>query len=103
MKTPKSVKIGPLRFSVTTFKPENEAIGDVSFNECRIRIANTCKQVQQETLLHECMHMLFFICGRKELADDEQLVSAISPQLLCMLRDNPDMVKYLMEQKKETT
>jgi hypothetical protein len=47
--------------------------------------------------------MLFFICGRKELADDEQLVSAISPQLLCMLRDNPDMVKYLMEQKKETT
>jgi hypothetical protein len=92
------VKIGPFTFEVHSVGSlEGNAIGDVSYNQCRIRIADTCKQVRQETLLHECLHMLFYVSGRCDLADDEGLISALSPLMLQFLRDNVDTINYLLD------
>ncbi len=93
----KSIKIGPLKFAVSVEDFSDTAIGDVSYPKCKIRIADICKQVQQETLLHECLHMLLFISGNTEHADDEGLVSSLSPMLLSFLRENTNLISYLLE------
>lgn len=58
---------------------------------------------QRETLLHESLHAMLAVgqldalmAGSME-GFDEHLVSALAPILLSWMRDNPDVVVYLIE------
>lgn len=63
-------------------------------------------QAIRDTLLHECLHAILFIdgiCSALGLNHDkeEKLVGLLTPRLLALLRDNPQLVAYLTEVLKE--
>lgn len=102
---PESVKIGahqfpvkwgyiesdehPWLFGLTTSKDTTIHINDVDVSRSQIR----------DTLLHECMHG---ICVDLNLnfadGEEEQIIRGFTPWLLMLLRDNPDVVAFLLEE-----
>jgi hypothetical protein len=57
----------------------------------------------QDTLLHETLHAIIAKTGLREAGGplhgdaEEQVVQALTPMLLHMLRDNPGLVGFLVE------
>jgi hypothetical protein len=73
-------------------------------NKLAITIAHDLPvQVQQDTLLHEVMHAVYFTVGNplhtkfKAHGDavEELGVASLAPLLLGVIRDNPDLIDYL--------
>lgn len=50
-----------------------------------------------DTLIHECLHHFFRTSALTAIdsGDEEQIVNFLAPNLLAMLRDNPDLVEWL--------
>lgn len=56
----------------------------------------------RDTLLHEALHAIFALQGLENVYTDaqvEDLICRISPALLDMMKKNPDMVEYLLEDR----
>ena len=60
------------------------------------------RSLEQETLMHELLHAIYATQGatlklakRSEL--EEASVCALSPMLLTALRENPELVRYLLK------
>lgn len=51
--------------------------------------------VKAGTLLHEVLHLVLDISGRKTEAGDEALVSTMASALHAFLRDNPAAVEWI--------
>lgn len=55
------------------------------------------ESAKREVLLHEVMHAVWFVAGRRtDKIDDEAAVSILAPTLLDTLRRNPELTAYLM-------
>lgn len=51
---------------------------------------------QRETMMHEVLHTVCFVSGLShELDAEEGLVRRLTPVLLQVIRDNPELVEYL--------
>lgn len=52
----------------------------------------------KETLLHELMHVCYFISGRdhEDTFKEEDTIRFLSPTLLAVLRDNLPVARYLL-------
>ena len=60
----------------------------------------------RDSLLHEVLHWCVVVSGVQRVGEEwrdaeEGFVSAISPTLLGVLRDNPELVEYLMSTEDE--
>lgn len=108
MKFPSRVKIGPYVFSVhfskevvkkRAKKHADQCYGITSFDLLEIAVLPTGNTIEQESYLHEILHGVFFAThlGLKVNHKlEEEIISAISPVLMGVLRSNPDTVKFLL-------
>lgn len=113
MTLPAAVQIGPHRYDVQCDADATVAlrelapdrIGSSDAGALRIQIAHHLHpSQQQDTLLHEILHMLLHQLGlQPSLANashdddvEERVVHALAPALLDLLRRNPDLVAYLV-------
>lgn len=118
---PKRVKIGPYDYNViwtedtiAAYESDGKFSGDYSGEGYLagwgdFRSGNICVDsrlapaAQKSTLLHEVLHQVFTVSGYHCRLDDEgsgreeRIVSALENPLLAVLRDNPQLVRYLTE------
>lgn len=109
---PKSVRVGPLRWRITTSlgdfhafaEAENDttAVGFCNLESLTIALKpNLPDSLLRETLMHELLHAIiqtqggiFDTAKTEEL--EEATVSAISPMLLSVLRANEDVLEFVL-------
>lgn len=98
MDMPKTIKVGPHTYSVlrkTKFQMP-EQIGGCDFDALQLSIRQRIKKsVAQETLLHELIHACTSPSFNEKTMTDEEFVTAVSPMLLQVLKENPELVEYL--------
>lgn len=114
-KLPSIIRIGHLRYRVLR---DNAAVDKASVkarssyagfsNPCEQRIgvrSDMQPDWEAETVLHEVLHQCLRVCGVDPDRDakagvedvEERAVAAIAGPLLDALRDNPDLVAYLLD------
>lgn len=59
----------------------------------------------RDTVLHEAMHAIIYLAGIKKALeldhdDEEKLVVTLTPWILALMRDNPALVEFLMENRE---
>jgi len=104
MRLPARVRVGPHPYNVRRVPGEqlkhkedgSPLFGDTDVDTLTIRLCKWMrKSKSQEVLLHEVMHA----CVDPLEVDpkiEELLISRLAPTLLQAMRDNPEMVKYLL-------
>jgi len=85
---------------VWTVKQARPVLGDDSgesdFDRCLIvHTVNECEQQRRDTLLHEIIHA---VSDSIKLKLKEKQVHALACALLAVLRDNPELVEYLLKE-----
>jgi hypothetical protein len=105
MRPPRRLRIGHLTYRVRVARARCEA-DDVeavsSGDEARIYLrGDRTVEGNAAALLHEVAHQCLFVAGANAVDDEgqaveERLVRAMTGPLLAALRDNPDLVAYLM-------
>lgn len=76
-------------------------LGLTSYSDLKITIFPAEKQVKREVLLHEVLHAIFVASGALVFFEEheEEIVSILSPPLLVALRENPELVAFLLEEE----
>lgn len=98
---PAELRIGPHTYRVR-LSDKLEEYGHTDNRQSKIRLAGWQADGQlRDTLLHEALHAIVWCSGGSRLLalsdeDEERMVRLISPWLLQLLRDNPDLVRYLL-------
>jgi hypothetical protein len=81
-----------VRFRPIILVDDSTALGTYIQDKTEIQLKSSMsKSAERNTLLHEVLHA---ILQEYEL-DSEELVRAVTPALLGLLRDNPALVDYL--------
>lgn len=98
MKLPKSLRIGPFDYAVRMWTDEqsksHEADGMCS--ETTIFIRRSLEdQRMLETLLHELLHAIHDIADLGDKSDEEEFTRRSAPLLLCVFRDNPELLSLI--------
>lgn len=107
-KLPTSVRVGALTYTLSDDRATllercaadaSALFGQTDHNACTIIIDGRLAECQKrDTVLHEVTHVIVATVG---LADEwgvdreEAVVRRMTPMLLSVLRDNPDLVAYL--------
>jgi hypothetical protein len=107
MAMPKKIRVGhavlEVRNDATTAAEltSEQLAGSSNGNFLYIRVRNDLPyQTQAETLLHEVLHMVLFFSGLDLDADqEEKIVRPAAMTLYGVLKDNPQLLKYLLEEK----
>lgn len=102
---PKKIKVGPFFFKIKYANLNDMNRGDSSgytvFENRHIYIEKSYDEdLQSEILLHEILHVIWWIAGIKERDDEESIIRMESPLMLGVLRDNPDLVNFLLNGNK---
>lgn len=99
---PARVRVGPHVYRVKVAKPsglDHDAYGVTDIGRSTITLAPGLSDSQQrDTLLHEVLHAVLDGTGwahRLGAKREEQLVRALAPALLAVLRDNREAIKWL--------
>ena len=102
MKAPRKVRVSPFSFDVL------EVRGLADAGSCRPDVESVLLELDQapgqkrDTLLHESLHAIIrqgFVATFEAVdkAFEEQVVSFLAPRILALLRDNPQLIAYLVE------
>lgn len=94
---PKTIKVGPHVYTVLR-KPIPGGLGNCEFDSLQIWIKPRLRRSKaREILLHEVLHATTHpsMNGNKKYTDEE-IVNAVAPVLLEVLRDNPGLLEYLV-------
>jgi hypothetical protein len=92
------VKIGHYRWRVEMVEamPEGDHWGETDHEALTIRVKRTLPEPHRSvTVLHEICHAALANCGINE--HDELHINALSMRLVEILRDNPALVAYLLD------
>ena len=100
---PSSIKVGPHIFLIARKKSAQmpkqdgyELNGQTDKDGLRINIRDRLrKSKSQEVLLHETLHTAVNSFFEGKTLDEEEWVSHLSPILLQIIKDNPDLISYL--------
>lgn len=105
MKPPDAVLVAPRRWAVDLGDPglmDGTEDGVTDFDRDRIILkATLAKGSLRDVFLHELLHAIFDqLPTKRELAEvrkdlEEDIVYALTPRLIALLRDNPKLVEYL--------
>jgi hypothetical protein len=99
MQIPEKVKIGWREYMIEpgehrTGDGGGDLYGEITYEENKIYVWDKLSHDNQcVTLLHEIIHGIFYLSGRKENRNDEPLIEAISENLYQVIKENPDMFK----------
>lgn len=95
---PKTLRIGGKTYPVnlTHEKEMGTFLGEIryTFQEIRVR-EQQCEDGKRETLLHEVLHAASDL-GHSEVP--EPAIDSLSKCLFGIFRDNPELVKWMMEE-----
>lgn len=103
---PNKVIVGPyhyqLKLATGLFKlddSDEELYGHFSPSTHVITISEGIpKERKQAVIIHECLHALLELSGLTVPADiEETFITKMSPFILMWMKDNPDLIKELME------
>lgn len=112
MRPPRSIRLGPRTYDVHVAPAAAEQLvdspGSSDSHKRRIDLlGSTVPDHLRETLFHEVLHQVLDLAGLTaahaaappEVADEleERIVTRSAPLLLAVLRDNPTLVKFLVE------
>jgi len=103
MNLPKLIKIGPYDFTVELVPDLRDESGELhgqccrDINVIRINSTTTNEQLRAETLWHEILHAIWGVFHLKTRAGEEKAVSTLATGTVMVLRDNPNLRKYLNE------
>lgn len=97
---PNTIKIGHAMWTIDTSKESSDRLcndgcrGKTYKDKFVICIdGNLPFEAQMETLLHEVLHACFhFIGASDKKLEEEDLVTALAPILLTVLKENPDIL-----------
>jgi len=97
-KMPSKIKVGYFDYIVKENKDLVTDMGQTKLDKLLIEV-DTCypDQIVKETLLHECLHAVLkdtFIFNDEV---EEKLVTMISPMLMSLIVDNPELKSYLFD------
>ena len=108
MSTPTSVRVGPYTYTIKVDaerikelekESDTDLFGMTTHGHLEIVLQpDVADTVLRETMLHEVLHAVLFNTGLSDRMTDkaeEHLVRALSPALFALLRENPDLVRYL--------
>jgi hypothetical protein len=104
---PASIKVGPFRYRVVCDWQEfaNLGSGPDLWGECHHKVETIYLNPRlagtalAETLWHEVKHVVYRAAGiedDKEMTE-EQAVNTASPMELAVLRENPELVRFLLD------
>ncbi len=102
MTLPKVIYVGTADYEVKQ-KGQLDLLGETRSEHAEILIRRKqAPSVKRETLMHELLHAIIYASGmvhhfKLDHDTEEELVSALSPWILQLLRDNPYLVEYLTE------
>lgn len=95
---PRHIKVGPADYKVRT-DPNTKLYGSCNERTTSIVVSSTQSTVSaRDTLMHEALHAVIFTSSARHILgfdDDEPLVRVLTPWLLGLIRDNPDLVTFL--------
>ena len=101
---PKVLHIGAATYDVKPKGRHFDLLGETDDNNTviKIRTKNQSIACQRDTLLHEAMHAIFWCSGMKNNEGfssdaEERIIRVLAPWLLALLRDNPDLLAFLLE------
>lgn len=99
---PRSIVVGPVVYDVTFEDMSGQGVtGRTGVDALRILISTTSARGQQrDTLLHEILHAIFSMVGLTEdlgPVTEESHILRLAPAILDVLRRNPDLVQYLID------
>ena len=108
MSAPLWVKVGGRTYSVhsdadTSALTSDDGSRGMTFHERqRIHVDSTLgKDIFRETLIHECIHAAWDFVGLRKGGDvaqhEEQVIKALSPTITALIRDNPQLVRFITE------
>lgn len=98
---PKTIKIGPMKYQVEPFNGiDPDSGGKLDGLQCyydsKVLIRKGLKLVpRQITLIHEILHCIFDNVAIDFNEENHKIISLISPALLELLKDNPELVNFL--------
>ena len=102
------VKVGGREYNIhsdpdTSALTSDDGSRGVTFHERqRIHIDSTLgADVFRETLIHECIHAAWDVVGLTKAGDvaqhEEQIIKALSPTITALIRENPQLVRFITE------
>lgn len=96
-KLPSVIKVGHIDFSIVLVPGADiDAYGDCNLDEQRIRIDKDLKpHTMVETVLHEVCHACWPQHLRTAGGTEEAVITALSPNLLQVWRDNKALVQWI--------
>lgn len=108
MNPPKLIYVGPTDVKVkfkrrlTTDTLVGEFIEDQTAIELR---KDQSVSGLRDTLLHEALHAVVYLAGLRVALElthkqEERLVVTLAPWVLALLRDNPKLVEFLLENRE---
>lgn len=107
MKHPKIIFIGPHDYEVSISKKkiDSNLFGETDNTNSEIHVhPDQSLQNKRDTLLHEILHAIAFASGMKKVLEwndetEEKVIRLLSPWLLGVVQDNPDLIEWITEQK----
>lgn len=93
------VKIGPLRYRVVEDYPlisdEHQMLyGEICYSEGEIKVDSRSNSSLKPVILwHEMLHGILSMAG-VEVANEDQVIEAISHGIVMVLQDNPDLYPF---------
>ena len=103
MRLPRTIKVGANTVSVRMMKNDilKGDCGDFDPANMLIRINSKLGPHQVAlTLIHECLHAMWWDAGLPKKEGEERIVSALEGRLGALIRDNPKLITYLQEKLK---
>lgn len=96
-KIPTSIKVGCFIYKVQV-NADLESIGETNTDRLLIEInPNFPLQILRETLLHECLHAILNDTFVVESKDEEKIVRVVSPGIMQIIMDNPELKAFLFD------
>lgn len=102
---PESLRVGAFDFKIVEFTPMGAAsarrYGEFSAMEGLIRIDPQAGRIKTlDTLLHELLHAIYWTWNIHDTDDEERTVASMSTGLTQVIRDNPDLLRFILESIK---
>lgn len=95
-----SVRVGPFDVTIDHLegKDRTDFLGTFSSGNMTISLRDqyVSEQVRAETLLHEILHAVYQVFDVKPKDGEERTVHGLSIGLACVIRDNPDLMAWMM-------
>lgn len=111
MAKPKRVKVGPHWFRIwwNNEAAVNADVAGAMMEQASIILLDPkiSKTQRRETLVHECLHAMWSQTWMDKLwpdedqdGDGERIIHTLAPILLGWLRDNPEVVEFLVQEEE---